>query len=302
MQVSIRPYHEAKDDLARMAELIQQAWLPERHLRANFHVGDLYWRLREPAYARTLWLWEQTSGQICAFAEWDPSAGTLEFQYAPSEADKEWEQASLDWAESQTAIAESRAPTLTTYATEGDAVYTALLLSRGYVREDAYYNHHYRSLDSETVEMPVVPEGYAVRYLQGEQEIESRVEGHRGGWQTQRMQVEHYRRIMQMPGYRPELDIVVVAPDGTFAATCICWLDAVSRAGLFEPVSTHPEHRRRGLARAMVLYGLRQLQQLGARSAWVGSASANPTATRLYESCGMRVVRKDYTYKRNSSG
>ena len=35
-----------------------------------------------------------------------------------------------------------------------------------------------------------------------------------------------YRNIMRLPGYRRELDIVVEAANGDFAACCTCWLDS----------------------------------------------------------------------------
>lgn len=52
---------------------------------------------------------------------------------------------------------------------------------------------------------------------------------HRNAFAPSRMTVEKYRRIMNAPTYRPDLDLVVVAPDGTFAAFCIVWFDEVNR-------------------------------------------------------------------------
>ena len=44
-------------------------------------------------------------------------------------------------------------------------------------------------------------------------EIEKRAKGHGDGWQSTKMTVEEHQRLMQMPGYHHEPDIVVVAPD-----------------------------------------------------------------------------------------
>ncbi|MER6177880.1 GNAT family N-acetyltransferase [Streptosporangium sp. NPDC001681] len=51
--------------------------------------------------------------------------------------------------------------------------------------------------------------------------------------------------------YRPELDLVAVSPGGDVVAYCQGWYDEVNGVGAFEPVGTHPGHRRLGLARAV---------------------------------------------------
>ncbi len=73
-----------------------------------------------------------------------------------------------------------------------------------------------------------------------------------------------YEELMRAPDYRPELDLVVAAPDGTYAACCIVWYDERNRIGHVEPLGTHPDHRKRGLARAVMLEAIRRLDSLGA--------------------------------------
>jgi len=63
-----------------------------------------------------------------------------------------------------------------------------------------------------------------------------------------------------IPGYTPELDLVAVSADGTFASYCICWLDPVSKIGEFEPVGTRAAYRGKGLGKALMLAGLRRLK------------------------------------------
>ncbi len=55
-----------------------------------------------------------------------------------------------------------------------------------------------------------------------------------------------------------------MAPDGTYAACCIVWYDEVNRVGHLEPLGTHPDYRRMGLATQIQFKGMRRLQTLGA--------------------------------------
>jgi hypothetical protein len=65
----------------------------------------------------------------------------------------------------------------------------------------------------------------------------------------------------------------VEAPDATMAASTIMWLDEANKTVEFEPVGTHPDYRRRGLGKAMLLHGMHLALAAGAlmpRSpAWV---------------------------------
>ena len=91
------------------------------------------------------------------------------------------------------------------------------------------------------------------------------------------------------PCFDPEMDLVVEAPDGTLAAYVGVSYDDINRRGIFEPVCTHPDHRGKGLARGLMLEGLRRLRQRGARTATVGTGDADP-ANRLYEAVGFDEV------------
>ncbi|MBE2199647.1 MAG: GNAT family N-acetyltransferase [Anaerolinea sp.] len=75
---------------------------------------------------------------------------------------------------------------------------------------------------------------------------------------------------------------------GEAAAYCTIWLDE-NRTGCFEPVGTHPDHRRRGLARAMMQRGLRRLQELGAQCVTVGTGY-DMDANQLYAALGFSQV------------
>jgi predicted N-acetyltransferase YhbS len=94
-----------------------------------------------------------------------------------------------------------------------------------------------------------------------------------------------YRVIQRGPLYRRDLDLVVVAPDGCLAGFATVWFDDLTRTGVFGPVGVDPDHRRRGLGRALLAEGMRRLLHYRARCALIGSYG--PEAAGLYESVGL---------------
>lgn len=100
--------------------------------------------------------------------------------------------------------------------------------------------------------------------------------------------------------YRRELDCVVEAPGGAFAAYCLAWLDEANGVGELEPVGTDPRFGRRGLAAAACVFALGQLARLGARAAIVYARgdAAYPGPKQLYESIGFRQHTSSRTFRR----
>lgn len=79
-------------------------------------------------------------------------------------------------------------------------------------------------------------------------------------------------RSCSAPSLIPELNTVVVAPDGEYAAYCGIFFDPTTDYLLVEPVCTAPAHRRRGCGRAAVAEAVTRAAALGARLAYVGSS------------------------------
>ena len=109
---------------------------------------------------------------------------------------------------------------------------------------------------------------------------------HRDVWEPSRVNESSYRNVMAEWPCRGSLDCVVEAPDGRFASYVLVWPDDENGVGLFEPVGTRAEFRRRGLGAAVCTFGLRRLHEEGMRRAIVG-CDTEP-ACALYESLGFR--------------
>ncbi|WP_329427099.1 GNAT family N-acetyltransferase [Streptosporangium sp. NBC_01495] len=114
---------------------------------------------------------------------------------------------------------------------------------------------------------------------------------HRSAFAPSSVTEESYRNVMGAWPYRRELDCVVVAPDGRAASYCLIWLDDANGVGEMEPVGTHPDFRRMGLARAACLYALHRLREAGAVTAIVHprGGAGYPVPAQLYEGLGFRA-------------
>ena len=316
MALSSRPYASV-DDLREIQAAITAAWVsPLRPLVAQT-IGDVAWWLASggpdadwPARIR---IW--TEGTRTVGWGWFSLPNGLEWFVAPGldETDeRRIRQEILAWATGRvTALAPAPVPVpepggappgeapapkpLEVWAADGwpeQDVLTRL----GYKATDDGLTQYYQSLERDLPE-PVVAPGYALRALTGPDDIPARVEVHRSAFAPSRMTVEKYGILVSLPGYRYDLDAVAVAPDGSFAAFTMCWLDPVAELGYFEPVGTHQDHRRLGLGKAVNEFGLRRLREEGARDAMVYAEPANPASNGLYQSVGFRpiAVHRKYT-------
>lgn len=109
--------------------------------------------------------------------------------------------------------------------------------------------------------------------------------------------IEFQNFTRQAPCFRPDLDLVAVAPDGSFAAYVGIAYDEATRHAVFEPVCTHPDHRRHGLARTLMVEGLHRLRALGAADVSVDTGDMIP-ANRLYDSIGFTKVCLGHVWRK----
>ena len=279
--------YAGREDLRRMQELVQEAWALRGPAWAQ-HVGDLTWQRFQHTGREPLWrtrLWEE-DGRTIAYG-WLFEGGVLDFCVHPERP--ELLEHVLDWA----GAAE-------TDALDANVDAIATLERRGFERrpdDDPFMVYLARDLD----ELPPLrpPDGFELRTVT-EVDVESRAEAHRSAFEPSRVTVESYGNVMRAWPYRSDLDCIAVGPDGLVGAYCLAWLDDRNAAGELEPVGTHPDYRRRGLATAVCAFALRRLREEGANVAVVYSRgdAAYPAPKLLYESLGFRAHARTIAYRR----
>jgi GNAT superfamily N-acetyltransferase len=291
-RLSSRPY-DGPADLRLMQDLVAALWADRRE-KSPHHVGDLAWGTyqhvgRDTEWKRQLWL----EGSRCVAWAWLDRPAELTFAVLPDCAVRD---VVFDWFERE---AEGEGP-LTVWMQDDDIEARDELGRRGYhAHPGRSYVHYVLDLEQEVAEPPV-PDGYTFRTVRGEEDLRERVAVHRAVWHPSRVTEESYRNVMAAWPYRPKLDCVAEAQDGRFAAYVLCWYDEQNQAGEFEPVGTHPDHRRRGLGAATCAFALRRLQAQGGRTAvvYAGGRDEDAPARALYESLGFRQHAAEVEWRR----
>jgi mycothiol synthase len=165
-----------------------------------------------------------------------------------------------------------------------------------------------RSL-SEPIPEPQLPAGFTLRTMREEDSLQCRVDMFNGSfidhWNHHPLTAEQLEYYLSDPNYQRQRDLIAMSEDGTFAAFCYCHISAEEnqRSGHAEgwigTLGTRRGYRRLGLGRAMLLAGLRRLQDDGMSTALLGVDAQNPNgALKLYEGVGFEQIRKTILYSK----
>ena len=248
-------------------------------------------------------VWEKSDGTVSGFALVDLSVWGLFYLVRPSEEGGELEQEILSWACNRARhISRNRSITLRCRRVREDNPKRIASLERqGFRREnDRQGLRMIRRLDA-PLDKPLIPQGFKIRHLSGQDEIEAYVALVNSAI-PKATSVEAHQKWIEIPEYIPELDLIAVAADGTFAAFCQSYYDPLElarstrREGWTDPIGSAPAYRKKGLARAIVLEALWRLKDKGIEDAVLGVASSNEVAQKLYESIGYRAIYRMYDY------
>lgn len=161
------------------------------------------------------------------------------------------------------------------------------------------------------------PNGFIIRNVRPEEE-DDRVAVHRSAWRpadlpfhpdhrpdmdeswTSSFTAETYRRVRSTGLYDISLDLVAVAPDGSFAGCCIGWLDPATGWAEIEPLGVVPAYRRRGLSLALCAEVARRVSRMGGHDVFIntGPSETYPAPYQAYRKAGFAPFARSTTLRR----
>jgi mycothiol synthase len=123
-------------------------------------------------------------------------------------------------------------------------------------------------------------------------------------WNHQDLTVEAAKHwLFNNPHYNSELNLIAVAPDGTFAAFCLGYINweenlrSGHNEGWIKLLGTRRGFRRLGLGKAVLLAQMAQLKAAGIEQVKLGvDAQSVTSATQLYQSVGFQPIKTWLSY------
>lgn len=279
---------------------LMQVLLTRHYVFTHTRIGDIAWRARYHTHhelSLEIRLWFEHEDLIAW--TWLRTRGGLDLEVVPERRQDErlWTEM-LDAVEA--AVADRRRAgdeleEVYTWFVDDVERMTERLQARGFVPSQEPGGHVLLA-DLISLPDPVPQPGYVLTYVADDGDVEARVESHRAAFAPSDLTVPMYHRVRRTWPYRPELDRIVKTSEGEVVACCTAWLDERNRAGLLEPVSTHPAHQNRGLGRLVVADALRALRHTGATVTQVGTSGM--AAQAAYMAAGFGPWKREVTLRK----
>lgn len=270
--------------LAEMRHQVAQA--------AYFQFGDLMWRMHflPNGFDGTtdIRIWSSDDGEICGFVFYLAPDDNPEFFLRPELYDSRIADEMISWAVAR-ALA-SNATAIETSCIDSDTVKTEFLKRVGFQPLDDVMVFMERQLD-DTIPACQLPNGYSIVSQVDHLEVVS-ITG-------RRITREQNAHVCNAPGYKNDLGLRVCHQNQRIVGGCICWYDDIDNCGEFEPVGINEEHRRKGLAFAVMAKTMENLKKYGADMVYVRTGKDNAPAIRLYQKLGFDITHEDFGWKRS---
>lgn len=286
---------EYRDDLESLADLVNNA-RPAAWAGYYPSANDLRELLTDPSVRKNTRVWQDVNREIVAYALVD-AFNNLLFDVLPRIQHIAPDDEILAWGVQcirQLNAQKGTNHTLDASCHDGDADRKAWLERAGFVRQPQETLKFVRPLDAK-IPGPLLPEGFNLRAAHGLREADALAALHRAAFDSDYLTAERRLAWMEAPHYDPALDLVVVAPDGSLAASCFGAIDPQENArtgreeGTLDPIATHPHYRRRGLARACLLCGMQLLASRDMKFAVLSTSSENIAMQRTALAAGFYV-------------
>ena len=299
-----RHYQGPEDLYLAQAALMQ--WVRATGHCNYLHKGDIGHRLFNSCHgynpADVMRYWLDDSGEVCAFALLDLPWDGIDLQVAPALRLSGAHHQIFEYCERETVrLAERNNRQLKKIIVEADdcdRAYIAFLEARGY----RFLEHSFSLTRHDLHSLPKAPLPPDFRFHQATAaDAEQLADVHNHSF-SNKWTAESYGKVFRSP--HMEYEIVVVSPEGRFAAFTNVWIDGVNRSLLFEPVGTHADFRRRGIGKALMTHALKRMKaERDIERAYVGHepAAKNPASGALYASVGFKHLHEIHDYSKSIS-
>jgi mycothiol synthase len=274
-------YTHSETEFEEMRDLLVKSYLASRKpfnwrlaMAENWNHASRYLEPVEYFTSRAH-LWRNDAGELVSFLIRYYSLVYLQVHYGYRHLEFEM----VDWAE-RNWLGDKKQ--INTMVYDWDIERQKLLAQRGYENHGAIED--VRIFDLTRIYPEVnLPPGFRITSLAEYGDPEARIDLENSVWGVS-LDEAWFRGKSSAPSYSSSWDLIAVSPDGKLAAESLVWLYPRNQMAEIDPLGTHPEYRKQGLARAMVLESFKRMRSSGIHYAYIASEAKNLIVSHLYAS------------------
>jgi mycothiol synthase len=226
-------------------------------------------------FTKRVHLWRNDTGELVGFLIRDNFLISPQVRYKYRHLETQM----VDWAERNWADDQGRIGIM---VYDWDIERQQLLTQRGYQNRGAIEDVRIYDLDREFAAVNLPP-GFWITSLAEYGHFPERIDLENRVWGAS-LDEAWFRGKSSAPSYSFEGDLVVISPDERMVAQSLVWLYPKIRSAEIDPVGTHPEFRKRGLSKALVLESFKRMRESGVRYAYIASETQDQVVSHLYSS------------------
>lgn len=298
MTYTFVPYTHTDEEFEEMRSLLTQSYVEDHRprnwrlaLAENWNMGS---RLLEPRdyFTSRVRLWREDDGELAGFLIHGNRLVHPEVRYVNSDLVDEM----LAWAEVNWANEDNQVSVM---AYDWDRDRQGLLKKRGYRNQKRIEGVRIYDLQRSYPE-PELPDQFRIRSMKEVNDPQARVDLENSIWDAT-LDLAWFQGKSSAPSYSLDLDLVAVSPEGVLAAASLVWLYPETKSAEIDPLGTHPDFRRMGLARAIALESFKRMQERGTKMAYIASDTQNHAVNKLYDALGPVETYHGYLWTKTLS-
>ena len=272
-------YTHSEIEFEEMRDLLVKSYLVSRKplnwrlaIAENWNHASRYLEPIEYFTSRTH-LWKNDVGELVSFLIRDNFLTYLQVDYRYRYLEAEM----LDWAERNWAGDKAQ---INTMVYDWDIERQKLLTQRGYENRGAIEDVRIYDLNRS---YPVVslPSGFQITSLSEYGDSKARIDLENSIWGAS-LDEAWFKGKSSAPSYSSKWDLIAISPDGKLVAQSLVWLYSKNQTAEIDPLGTHPDYRKQGLAKALVLESFKRMRASGIHYAYIASESQDPIVSHLY--------------------
>jgi len=274
-------YTHSEAEFEEMRDLLTRSYIVSRKplnwrlaVAENWNYGSRY---LEPLdfFTSRVHLWRNDAGELAGFI----IRGNRMFHLQVDYEVRYLEDTMINWAECNWAGDKAQIETM---AYDWDIERQTRLTQRGFENLGPIEDVRIYDLAKSYPDI-LLPAGFRITSLAEHGQYPERIELENSIWGAS-LDEAWFRGKSSAPSYSLDWDLIAISPDGKQAAQSLVWLYPRNQMAEIDPVGTHPDYRKKGLARALVIESFKRMRDNGIRLAYIASETEDPIVSHLYSS------------------